>query len=384
MNDAGASFGASGGTGKITVSAGPSCAWTASPAAAWITISSGASGTGNGTVTYNVAANTGAARAGAIGFGGGVNYSVQQESGMVSGLSALGSMAQIASAGGWDTLLTLVNTGTAPAEAIVNFSGNDGSALSLPFTFPQTSTGPLLGSTFDQTISANATLLLDTTGPSSQASLAGAAQLMAASGVNGFAIFTYAPTGQEAVVPLETRKAGSYLLAFDNTGAVATGVAIANLATSAASVNVVIRDDTGAPLGTGAISLAAAGHNSFMLTDSKNGFPATAGKRGTVEFDTPQGGQISALGLRANGSALTTLPVLANVGTTGGTMAHIASGGGWQTTFTLVNTGAAAATVNLNFYGNDGSALSLPLVSRRARRILSESGLRRLVLLRGE
>ncbi len=361
LNDAGASFGASGGTGTVTVSTGASCTWAVTSALNWITISSGASGTGNGTITYNVAANTGAARAGAIGFGGGVNYSVQQESGMVSGLSALGSMAQIASAGGWDTLLTLVNTGTASAEAIVNFSGNDGSALSLPFTFPQTSTGPLLGSTFDQTISANATLLLDTTGPSSQASLAGAAQLMAASGVNGFAIFTYAPTGQEAVVPLETRKAGSYLLAFDNTGAVATGVAIANLATSAASVNVVIRDDTGALLGTGAISLAAAGHNSFMLTDSKNGFPATAGKRGTVEFDTPQGGQISALGLRANGSALTTLPVLANVGTTGGTMAHIASGGGWQTTFTLVNTGAAAATVNLNFYGNDGSALSLPL-----------------------
>ena len=34
--------------------------------------------------------------------------------------------------------------------------------------------------------------------------------------------------------------------------------------------------------------------------DSTNGFPATAGVRGTVEFDTPSGARISVLGLRAN------------------------------------------------------------------------------------
>ncbi len=32
--------------------------WTAISNAAWLTITAGASGTGNGTVTYNVAANT--------------------------------------------------------------------------------------------------------------------------------------------------------------------------------------------------------------------------------------------------------------------------------------------------------------------------------------
>ncbi|MEI6294238.1 MAG: BACON domain-containing protein, partial [Methanomicrobiales archaeon] len=35
-----------------------SCSWTATPAADWITIKSGSTGTGNGTVTYSVAANT--------------------------------------------------------------------------------------------------------------------------------------------------------------------------------------------------------------------------------------------------------------------------------------------------------------------------------------
>ena len=277
-------------------------------------------------------------------------------------------MAQIASAGGWDTSLTLVNLGTTSGEAHLNFYANDGSALPLPFTFPQQpSSGTTLGATFDQNINANATLVLDTTGPATQTAAVGAAQLLTSGDIGAFAIFKYTPSGQEAVVPLETRNASSYLLAFDNTGQIGTGLAIANLASSAAKVGVIIRNDTGAQIGTGSISLAAQGHNSFMLTDSTYGFPVTAGVRGTVEFDTPSGGQISVLGLRANaipnssGFAVTSIPTLANVATGGGTMAHIASGGGWQTTFTLVNTGTSAATANLDFYGDNGSAVSLPL-----------------------
>src|SRR5439155_17560593 len=48
----------SAGTGQIIVTASaPTCAWTASTATSWLTIRSGASGTGNGTTTYAVAAN---------------------------------------------------------------------------------------------------------------------------------------------------------------------------------------------------------------------------------------------------------------------------------------------------------------------------------------
>jgi hypothetical protein len=283
-------------------------------------------------------------------------------------LTLAGSMAQIASAGGWDTSLTLVNLGTTSGEALLNFYANNGNTLPLPFTFPQQpSSGTTVEATLDQNINANATLVLDTTGPATQTAAVGAAQLLTRGDIGAFAIFKYTPSGQEAVVPLETRNASSYLLAFDNTGQISTGLAIANLARSAAKVGVIIRGDTGAQIGTGSISLAAQGHNSFLLTDSTYGFPVTAGVRGTVEFDTPSGGQISVLGLRANaipnssGFAVTTIPTLASVGTGGGTMAHIASGGGWQTTFTLVNTGTSAATANLDFYGDNGSAVSLPL-----------------------
>lgn len=52
---------ATGTTGKINVTASAStCAWTARPSSSQISISSGATGTGNGTVNYTVAPNTGA------------------------------------------------------------------------------------------------------------------------------------------------------------------------------------------------------------------------------------------------------------------------------------------------------------------------------------
>ncbi len=67
-------------------------------------------------------------------------------------------------------------------------------------------------------------------------------------------------------------------------------------------------------------------------------------------------------------NALTTIPALANVGTGGGSIAHLASGGdGWQTTFVLVNTGTTAAPATLKFFNDQtGAPLSLPLAFPQA------------------
>jgi hypothetical protein len=54
-------------TGSIALSCATGCTWSATSSAGWITITSGASGTGNGTVNYTVAANTtGSTRAASI------------------------------------------------------------------------------------------------------------------------------------------------------------------------------------------------------------------------------------------------------------------------------------------------------------------------------
>ena len=59
------SFAASGGTGSFQITTSANCAWSASSLVPWITITSG-SGTGSGTVNFNVAPNTGPARSGQI------------------------------------------------------------------------------------------------------------------------------------------------------------------------------------------------------------------------------------------------------------------------------------------------------------------------------
>jgi hypothetical protein len=178
------------------------------------------------------------------------------------------------------------------------------------------------------------------------------------------------------VVPLETRNASKYILAFDNTGTLTAGLAVANLAAQAASVPVIIRDDTGKQIGdpTIPLTLSALGHDYFMLPDR---YPATKLKRGTIEFDTPPGGQISVLGLRANGPALTTLPVLANVGTTGGSITHVAYNGGWTSVFYLVNTGNASAQFTLSFVDDNGIALPVPLLLPQSSASLTVSALTR-------
>jgi hypothetical protein len=70
LSPSGTSYPTSGGSGTIGVSAAPGCAWNATATQFWITITSGSSGNGSGTVAYTVAANSGSARVGAINIAG--------------------------------------------------------------------------------------------------------------------------------------------------------------------------------------------------------------------------------------------------------------------------------------------------------------------------
>jgi hypothetical protein len=287
----------------------------------------------------------------------------------------IGSMAQLAAEENWTTAFTLVNKGNIPAQALLSFLGdatdpNGNRQLTLPLIFPQhpPSAGPLLTASLDRALNANALLIVDTAGQQTPPVLVGSAQLSATGAVDGFAIFRQIVTKQEAVVPLETRNASSYLLAFDNTNGQVLGVAVANVSAQTANIPVIIRDDTGARIADAlerTLSLAPNGHTAFVLSDPTLGFSVTANKRGTIEFDTPAGGQISVLGLRFTppNNSLTTIPALANVGTNGGSIAHLASGGdGWETTFVLVNTGTSAAQFALSFFADmTGAPLYLPL-----------------------
>jgi len=72
-------FGTDGGSGSVTVTAAAGCSWTASSNADWIAVTAGSTGTGNGTVSYSVRANSGnEVRSGVLSIGD-RSHSVTQE-----------------------------------------------------------------------------------------------------------------------------------------------------------------------------------------------------------------------------------------------------------------------------------------------------------------
>jgi Bacterial Ig-like domain (group 1)/Putative Ig domain len=79
-------FGASGGSGTVNVITTSGCGWAASSNASFITVTSGASGTGNGVVGFTVASNTGATRTGTLTIAG-QTYTVTQNAGIAGSLA---------------------------------------------------------------------------------------------------------------------------------------------------------------------------------------------------------------------------------------------------------------------------------------------------------
>jgi len=97
-------FTASGASGVVTV-ASMSCSWTAVSNHSWITITSGNSGVGSGTVSYFVSANTtGSTRTGTMTIGG-QTFTVAQ-----TGFNAALYFPHIATSLPWQTEIAIINT----------------------------------------------------------------------------------------------------------------------------------------------------------------------------------------------------------------------------------------------------------------------------------
>jgi hypothetical protein len=140
---------ATGGDGTpVTVTTASGCSWTAATSTSWITISSGASGTGPGSVAFRVAANTGSARVGTLTIAGqtftvsqgsGCSYSINPSSVSVGvGGGAAGPIAvstatdcswSAASNASWITVTGSAN-GSGNGSVALNVAANTGAARS--------------------------------------------------------------------------------------------------------------------------------------------------------------------------------------------------------------------------------------------------------------
>ncbi|MBS1789332.1 MAG: pre-peptidase C-terminal domain-containing protein [Acidobacteria bacterium] len=119
------SFPANGGSGSITVTAQPGCPWTATSDAGWIAITSGNNGTGNGTVSFSIAATTVTTSRTATLTIGNQLFTVTQAGGVPTPVPTLSSISPTSTTVG-SAPFTLMVTGTNFINSsMVRWNGND-------------------------------------------------------------------------------------------------------------------------------------------------------------------------------------------------------------------------------------------------------------------
>jgi Fibronectin type III domain/Putative binding domain, N-terminal len=153
-----ASLTAAGGTRSVTVTTQSTCSWTTANPASWVTITSGAAGTGNGTVKYSVSANTTSGPrtaamtvAGAI-FSvtqGGPTYMINASAGSGGFISPSGSIS--VNGGGSQTFIVTSNSGYTVQSVVI-----DGALVGQPssYTFSNVAANHTIQATFKQAAKA--------------------------------------------------------------------------------------------------------------------------------------------------------------------------------------------------------------------------------------
>ena len=94
---------AAGGSGIVNVNATSGCAWTATASVSWLHVTSGANGSGDGSVNFSVDANSGGQRIGALTIAG-LTFTVVQNAAVASTPLSLGPNASYTFNGGQVTL----------------------------------------------------------------------------------------------------------------------------------------------------------------------------------------------------------------------------------------------------------------------------------------
>lgn len=123
VSPASGSFSSSGGSGTVAVTAGSTCSWTAAGSASWLTVTAGSSGTGPGSVSYAIVANTGSASRTATLTIGGQAFAVTQA-------GYAGSFTITASAGTGGTI-SPAGTSTVSAGGSKTFTMTSGSGYAV-------------------------------------------------------------------------------------------------------------------------------------------------------------------------------------------------------------------------------------------------------------
>jgi hypothetical protein len=214
----------------------------------------------------------------------------------------------------WQTAFTIINMNSAAADFTLRFFADDGSPMTVTYT-----TGKVAAAASGASVTATLQAVGSTTitvYPDGQPLRTGYAILVPPSEelrFGGQAVFRQTVPGRpvfEAVVPLSDYDDWTFMIPFDNSSGLDTGLALVNTSTvQATSVYFAFLDQAGALIYETTMPLKAGEHMSFSLPVK---FPQSAGKTGTLYVEGT-GDFLSALGLRFNisgGGAFTSVPVM--------------------------------------------------------------------------
>jgi hypothetical protein len=238
-------------------------------------------------------------------FGGVLGALVLCGTGLTAAEKPMGSsiLPQFVFGGGWYTALYFSNMTGGTVSFPVYFYSDSGAALSVPS----------LGTSKDVTIAAYGTAVIEA--PDSGSLSQGYATFTLPAGVGGYGVFRQAVSGagpQEAVVPFASTSATTATVTFDEIGLV-TAMAVANPSASMATVKLTALGEDGSTLGWGNLTLDPYTHTASTLAGI-TGMGGISGHRGTVQLAASTG-NVATLGLRFNGSALTSIPLTTAIST---------------------------------------------------------------------
>ena len=257
------------------------------------------------------------------------------------------ALPHVADGNGFDTLVLLINTGSANAAYTLQFFNQSGAPVTYPLDPTQ---GTMTG-----TIHPGGQAIIRTAG-SGTTTHVGSGQLTAPPGVKGMLIYQQqasAASFQEGSAPIAATST-HFFVPFDNTNNATTSVAFVNSSTSqAAIVDMTVRYASGGTDVVPSFSMNSLQQIAEPLTSL---WSKTAGQRGMIEVTSTE--PLGLVAFRFQGSAFTLVDTIAPGGagtqSVTSTIAHSADGNGFKSTLVLTNSGTAAAPYTLAFYGATG------------------------------
>jgi hypothetical protein len=260
-------------------------------------------------------------------------------------------LPQFVFGGGWYTALYFTNLSGNAVSFSVNFISDAGLPLNVPG----------IGTSSTVNLAAGGTAIIEARNVGNVA--VGYAMFSLPSGVTGYGVFRESISGQpdqEAVVPFSSATTTANTLIWDETS-VSTGVAIVNPTANSIQIAITARDTSGNTIGNSTLSLPPNGKTEAYLS-SLPGLAGIAGKRGSAQF-VAQSGSVAVLGLRFNGSALTSIPTTTNnvvSNSISALLPQFVFGGGWYSALYFTNLTGNAASFPISFLNGSGAPLIIP------------------------